>query len=123
MKPAVCSGLVEQVDIYPTLAGLAGLDVPKTVQGRTFQPLLQDPLAEGKEVVFGTMMAPKGIIGHCVRTERFRYIEWDEGRHGRQLYDYKNDPDELHNLADKPNQADRVGRMKARLAAHLKAIE
>jgi len=36
VKPVVCVGLVEQVDTYPTLAGL---DIPKSVQGRTLQPL------------------------------------------------------------------------------------
>ena len=122
VKPGVCKGLVEQVDIYPTLAGLAGLTPPSTVQGRTLQPLLQDPSGKGREVVFSTMLAPKGIIGHSVRTDRFRYIEWDEGRAGQQLYDYQSDPDELDNLAARPKQAERIARMKARLAAHLKAV-
>ncbi|MDP3073049.1 MAG: sulfatase [Opitutaceae bacterium] len=124
VKPAVCAGLVEQVDILPTLAGLAGLEVPKTAQGRTLQPLLQDPSARGREVVFGTMVSTHTkLIGHSVRTERFRYIEWDEGRAGQQLYDYQTDPDELHNLADKPAQAERIAHLKSRLAAHLKAME
>ena len=123
VKPAVCNGLVEQVDIYPTIAGLAGLQAPKGVQGRTMQPLLADPTGKGKEAVFGTMVSTHTkFIGHSVRNERFRYIEWDEGRGGQQLYDYENDPDELHNLAAKPAQADRVARLKARLAAHLKAV-
>ena len=37
-------------------------------------------------------------------------------------YDYKTDPEELHNLANKPMQAERIARMKSRLAAHLKAV-
>jgi len=122
VKPGVCAGLVEQVDIYPTLAGLAGLATPPTVQGRTLQPLLLKPSGKGREVVFSTMMAPQGIMGHSVRTDRFRYIEWDEGRAGQQLYDYQNDPDELHNLADKPGQTERLTRMRSRLAAHLKTV-
>ena len=62
------------------------------------------------------------LMGHSVRTDRFRYIEWDEGRGGRQLYDHQTDPDELHNLAGNPNQADRLKRMQTRLAAHLAAV-
>jgi len=124
VKPGVCAGLAEQVDLYPTLAGLAGLDIPKSVQGRTLEPLLQDPATKGKETVFGTMISTHTkLVGHSVRTERFRYIEWDEGRGGRQLYDYQNDPDELYNLADKPQQAERIARLNARLTAHLKAVE
>ena len=123
VKPGVCTGLVEQVDIFPTIAGLAGLKVPATVQGRTLEPLLQDPAAKGKEAVFGTMVSTHTqLVGHSVRNERFRYIEWDEGKGGQQLYDYEQDPDELHNLAARPQQADRIVRMKARLAAHLKAV-
>jgi iduronate 2-sulfatase len=123
VKPGVCAGLVEQVDIFPTVAGLAGLEAPKTLQGRTLQPLLEDPSAKGKQVVFSTMVSTHTkLIGHSVRTDRFRYIEWDEGRGGVQLYDYETDPEELHNLASKPMQAERIGRMKSRLAAHLKSV-
>jgi uncharacterized sulfatase len=102
---------------------LAGLKTPKTIQGRTLQPLLKDTMAKGKQIVFSTMVSTHTqLIGHSVRTDRFRYIEWDEGRGGQQLYDYKTDPEELHNLVNKPMQADRIVRMKSRLAAHLKAV-
>jgi arylsulfatase A-like enzyme len=60
-------------------------------------------------------------LGHSIRTDAFRYIAWDEGRGGEQLYDLRTDPDELHNLAARPMQAERMTRMRQRLAAHLKA--
>lgn len=124
VKPGVCRGLVEQVDIFPTIAGLAGLEIPKSVQGTSLQPLLADPDGKGKEVVFSTMVSTHTkLIGHSVSNERFRYIEWDEGRGGQQLYDHQSDPNELHNLAGKPTQQERVARMKTRLAVHLKAVE
>lgn len=121
VKPGVCAGLVEQIDIYPTLAGLAGLALPKQVQGRTLQPLLADPSAKGKPAVFSTMVSSHTkLIGHSIRTERYRYIEWDEGRGGRQLYDHEADPHELANLADQPSQASLVATLKSQLASHLK---
>jgi len=123
VKPAECAGLVEQVDIYPTLAGLAGLEIPKHVQGTSLQPLLAEPTGKGKIVVFSTMISTHTkLIGHSVRTDRFRYIEWDGGKGGTQLYDHESDPHELTNLAGKPLQAERIARMKARLAAHLKTV-
>lgn len=123
VKPGVCKGLVEQVDIYPTLTGLAGLPTPASVQGKSLQPLLADPSGKGKTVVFSTMISTHTkLMGHSVSTDRFRYVEWDEGRGGRQLYDHQTDPDELRNLADQPNQADRLKRMQTRLAAHLAAV-
>ncbi len=123
IKPAVCKGLVEQVDIYPTLTGLAGLETPKSVQGTSLQSLLLDPSGKGKPVVFSTMISTHTkFMGHSVSTDRFRYIEWDEGRAGYQLYDHESDPDELNNLAGKPIQVDRLKRMQTRLAAHLKSV-
>jgi len=123
VKPGVCTGLVEQVDIYPTLAGFAGLLIPKQVQGRTLQPLLTAPSAQGKTAVFSTMVSTHTkLIGHSIRTERYRYIEWDEGRGGRQLYDHASDPHELNNLVDQPSQAERINDLRTRLVKHLSEV-
>jgi uncharacterized sulfatase len=123
VKPGARKGLAEQVDIYPTLCDLAGLPLPKHLQGRSLKPMLDDPDAKGREAAISTMIAPHTkLIGHSIRTDAFRYITWDEGRGGEQLYDLRTDPDELHNLAAKPMQAERMTRMRARLAAHLKNV-
>ena len=37
-------------------------------------------------------------MGHLVRTERYRYTEWNEGNEGGELYDYQTDPNEYVNL-------------------------
>jgi uncharacterized sulfatase len=52
------------------------------------------------------------VHGHAVRTERYRYIEWANGKQGSQLYDYSADPQELKNLADDPKYAGIVEEMK-----------
>lgn len=122
VKPGASMGLCEQVDIYPTITQLAGLPMPPHLQGRSLQPQLADPAAKGKQAVFGAMQATHThAFGQYVRTDTHRYIVWDEGKGGEQLYDLVNDPDELHNLASKPVQAERLTRMRNRLAAHLKA--
>jgi arylsulfatase A-like enzyme len=51
-------------------------------------------------------------VGYSVRTERWRYVEWDDGRLGRELYDQFNDPGELRNLAASPFYAPDVAQMK-----------
>jgi iduronate 2-sulfatase len=38
-------------------------------------------------------------MGGTIRTNRWRYTEWDEGREGTELYDHWNDPDEFTNLS------------------------
>ncbi len=122
VTPGVRAGLAEQVDIYPTLCDLAGLPRPRQLQGRSLKPMLDDPTAKGRQVAISTMVAPHTkLTGHSVRTDAFRYITWEQNG-GELLYDLRTDPDELHNLADQPAQADRMKRMRERLAAHLKAV-
>ena len=98
-RGADCSGIVEFVDIYPTLADLHSLPMPDNLAGVSFKPLLSDPTLPGKKAAF-TQVQRGRIAGRSVRTERWRYTEWDEGRQGVELYDHKNDPGEYNNLAN-----------------------
>ncbi|MDO8542333.1 MAG: sulfatase [Opitutaceae bacterium] len=91
---------VEFVDLYPTVADLAGLPVPPQLHGRSLRPLLDNPAAKWDRPAFTQTWW--GYPGHSVRTEHYRYIEWDNGRKGTQLYDYATDPGELSNLVDDP---------------------
>ena len=122
VEPGSRAGLAEQVDIYPTLCDLAGLPKPKHLQGRSLKPMLDDSAAKGRQIAISTMVAPHTkLTGHSVRTDAFRYIVWEQNG-GELLYDLRSDPDELHNLAAQPAQAERMNRMRERLAAHLKAV-
>ncbi|WP_395742283.1 sulfatase [Prosthecobacter sp.] len=122
VKPGVRTGLAEQVDVYPTLCDLAGLPRPKHLQGRSLKPMLDDPAAKGRQMAVSTMVATNTkLTGHSVRTDAFRYIVWDQNG-GELLYDLRTDRDELHNLADQPAQAERMKRMRERLATHLKTV-
>jgi arylsulfatase A-like enzyme len=53
------------------------------------------------------------IIGYSVRTERWRYTEWDGGKAGSELYDHDNDPHEWHNLAIEPKHAKTIAELIA----------
>jgi uncharacterized sulfatase len=124
-----CSRTVELVDLHATLADLCSLVAPKT-DGTTLKPLLDDPkrawdLPAFTQVSRGTPTAtgaktPKGVrgfLGRSIRTERYRYTEWDDGKKGTQLYDYITDPGELKNLANDPSSQKIVADLKARLKA------
>ncbi len=52
-------------------------------------------------------------MGRSVRTDRWRYTEWDEGRAGAELYDHQSDPGEYRNLAADPQHATTVAQLKA----------
>jgi uncharacterized sulfatase len=56
-------------------------------------------------------------LGRSVRTERWRYTEWDGGKRGAELYDHENDPHEWHNLANDPKYADTITQMRRFLAS------
>jgi iduronate 2-sulfatase len=52
------------------------------------------------------------IMGYTVRTERWRYTEWDNGKAGTELYDQVEDPHEWHNIAKEQKYAKVVSDMK-----------
>jgi iduronate 2-sulfatase len=106
-----CPRTVEFVDIYPTLADLAGLTPPRNLEGAGLKPLLNAPASPWKRPAF-TQVQRGGFPGYSVRTERWRYIEWDDGKQGTQLYDHNSDPHEFHNLADDPKYAQVAVEMK-----------
>lgn len=102
--------MVESVDIYPTLAELAGLPQPRVVQGvdgKSFAAALRDPNAKVREHVFHAY--PRGErIGRAVRNERYRLVEWKvPGQPAEsaeiELYDYQDDPQETKNwVSERP---------------------
>jgi uncharacterized sulfatase len=104
--------LVEFVDVYPTLADLAGLTPPKNLAGVTLRPLLKDPMAPWDRPAF-TQVARGGTPGRSVRTPRWRYTEWgDDAKAGAELYDEDNDPGEMKNLAGDPRYATTIAELK-----------
>ena len=119
----VCPRTVEFVDLYPTLTDLAGVAAPKNLEGVSLRPLLENPSAEWKRPAF-TQVQRGAFPGHSVRTERWRYTEWDRGEKGAELYDHDADPHELRNLASDEKFATTVAEMKALLKRiHLVPVE
>jgi len=113
--------LVEFVDIYPTLAELAGLRGPETLEGQSLTPLLDNPSRPGKRAAFTQMYGPKDVVGRAVVNERYRYICWTGTHPGEELYDHRKDPREFTNLAAVPAQAGVLKTMRDTLDAGWKA--
>lgn len=100
-----CRRIVEFLDIYPTVCDFAALPVPAHVAGRSLQPLLKAPQQEWPNAAFTQILRPGNgspVMGRSLRTERWRYTEWNEGQAGVELYDHLHDPHEFQNLADTP---------------------
>ena len=109
---------VEFVDLYPTLADLCGLTPPANLEGKSLRPLLENPKAPwAKPAITQVVRTQEGrrIMGYSVRTERWRYTEWDAGAAGTELYDHDADPHEYKNLAKDAKYAGTVAELKALL--------
>ena len=130
-KGTVAQSPVSHIDLFPTLAELCSVKTPSNVQGQSLVPMLRDPGAQGRgwaitQVMRGggpnrasvsTNVSSEGpsYFGYSLRTTRWRYTEWDEGRKGRELYDHDNDAHELTNLADKAEHAETVKELSLQL--------
>jgi len=104
-------GLVEMIDYYPTLAELAGIAAPADLQGKSIVPLLKDPSASGKEVVY-TVVSRGDNLGQAIRTQQWRYTRWPDGE---ELYDLGKDIKEHHNLAKSPEYKETLKKMRRHL--------
>lgn len=112
---------VELLDLYPTLADLCGLKPPTNLEGQSLRPLLTDPLgAEWTKPAVTQVWHNKKAWGYSIRTERYRYTEWLEGRAGRELYDHSADPDEVTNLADDPQHSETVAQLSGQLTKYVR---
>jgi arylsulfatase A-like enzyme len=132
-RNAVAATPVSQIDLFPTLAKMTGIEAPKDLPGQDLAPMLQDPNTMGRGWAITQMMHPTGgrraagsstenenskrIFGYSLRTPRWRYTEWDEGTKGRQLYDHTADPKELVNLALKSEFEATVKELSTQLRA------
>jgi iduronate 2-sulfatase len=111
---------VELLDVYPTLVELCDLPKPRhKLEGKSLVPLLDEPHAPWNRPAYSQVERRVGrgpdarrIMGYSVRTERWRYTEWDDGELGVELYDHEKDPKEHTNLAQDDARADVVAEMK-----------
>jgi len=119
--------LAESVDIYPTLAELAGLPLPtgpQPLDGVSLVPVLRDPAVRVRDHAYHVF--PKAKLGRAIRTERYRLVEWNQvGAPAEaavlELYDYEQDPHETRNLAaEQPNI---VQELRAKLARHPEPVD
>lgn len=139
----VIDALVSHLDLYPTIAELAGIDDSDWLQGKSLMPLIRDETSQihgaiFAEITFHAAYEPQ----RAVRTKRWKYIRrWSEYRHpvlanvddsptkdallgqgwsehdlsDEALYDLTFDPSEANNLASDPKRADTLAEMRDRL--------
>ncbi len=113
-----CSRMVELLDVYPTLAAVAGLEPPDNIQGHSFAELLDNPEADHERRDAFIQVNN----GFCLRTENWAYMQY-KGEGAVMLYDMKHDPKQFTNLAGSPEYAVIEKDLKERLAARIAAAK
>lgn len=112
---------VETVDIFPTLAELAGVPASERREGTSFVPLIREPGRPWKQAAFSQYPrggTPRGdLMGYTLRTDQYRYIAWVDRKSGalraQELFDHKIDPGETRNVAGDRRYARALKRLEA----------
>jgi len=95
-KGVKCMSPVELIDLYPTLMDLTEIKTPKHVVGKSLNPLMKNVNAS----VRGSALT-RWRKGYSIKTKRYRLTKWgSNGELGYELYDHKNDKNELINLVN-----------------------
>jgi arylsulfatase A-like enzyme len=111
--------IVGNIDLAPTFAELAGVTPPDNVNGMSLVPLLKDVNADWRDSILLEHWPTEDGVGskipefYAVRNADWKYVEYCTGE--RELYDLKNDPYELENIADQPKYAETQKQLKLRL--------
>ena len=92
-KNVATDGIVELLDLYPTLCELCGIEQPEHLEGKSMVPLLHNPNLPGKKAAF-----TKWRNGLVVTTRDFTYTKYSNNQH--MLYDHRIDPGENNNIVD-----------------------
>jgi N-sulfoglucosamine sulfohydrolase len=147
----VVDALVSQLDIYPTLMEVAGVDPPHFLQGESLMPLIRQETDRIHEEIFAEVTYHAAYEPQrCVRTDRWKYIRrfgeypatvlsncddsatkevlveagWGEQLVPKeQLYDLLLDPGEARNLVDSASHGEVLATMRARLDDWMKSTD
>lgn len=147
----VCDGMISQIDIFPTICELLGVERPAWLQGKSMLPLLREETEEINEEIFAEVTYHAAYNPQrAVRTKRWKYVRRFDARQGpvlpnvddspsknlwlrhgwrerpippEQLYDLIFDPSEACNLAGDPAYAGALAEMRGRLDRWMHATD
>lgn len=121
-EPGVCHSFAELLDLYPTVAELAGLNYSPDLQGKSLVETLDNPKEQVRDMAF-SITRWRGSMGFLIRTDKWAYIQYDEdAESGMELFDMEYDPKQYNNLAYNPHYAEVISDMQIRLKKKLKEV-
>ena len=147
IKSGKTNSLTEFVDVFPTICDLAGVTIPKNLDGKSLKPLMLNNKAKGKEYAISQYprklkkaeMAKLGysdakMMGYSLRTDQYRYTIWmnnfnskeafDESKvYASEMYDYVKDPLEKVNVVNDKNYSATSAALKSKMITFFKNQE
>ena len=105
-------------DLYPTLLGLAGVPAPEDTHTSDLAPLMHGEVSSVRATLFNTY----GNLMRAVQDGRWKLINYPQVGQ-TQLFDLESDPDELLNLADRPEHMIRLAGLRGELERWQESLE
>jgi len=119
-EPSVCNSFVELIDMYPTVAELAGLKYSEHIQGKSLVKTLDNPKHKVRNMAFCVSQGGRTFL---LRTVKWAYIQYDEdAKSGMELFDMENDPKQYTNLAYNPEYSKIVDEFQQKLRDKLEEV-
>ena len=110
-------GMCHVMDLCPTICDLAGVPAPQALDARSLKPALANPRAPLRSEVIAAFRH----FQRAIRTDRWKLILYNvEGKRATQLFDLREDPLEMKNLASDAGQAGRIRELKALMQQRLR---
>lgn len=103
-KGIITNEIVEFIDVYPTICELTELKVPNYIQGQSLVPLLKKNQITNKDKIAFSQQVRANNLGYAIRSNDFRFVKWINKKLNKEFYelfDLKNDPKEMVNVAKK----------------------
>ena len=105
--------LVYLYDLFPTILHLAGAEVPVECEGQNLLPVVNGKATKVRDTLFGAFTN----VQRMIRDDRWKLLKFNvKGEKHSMLFDLKNDPEEIHNLAAVPAHAGELVRLEKLLA-------
>jgi len=112
--------MVLNLDFAPTFLDLAGVQIPREIQGESFRPILQGktPRDWRESIYYHYYEYPDWHMvkrHYGIRTKRYKLIHFYYDIDAWEFYDLQNDPHELNNLYDDPAHQETIEKLKVEL--------